>query len=665
MTTTLSDTAVHRDLMGLKTSHHRGSFIDDLTAFATQHQAQHWRGTFAEFLDDILPKDPSKLTRSSHQYVHDMLCAYRDAPLRVRGTGEPEPTATALFAGELFGIDSALERVIDYFKAAAAGSDVGRRLLLLLGPPSGGKSSLVILLKRGLEEYSHTDDGALYALQGSPLHESPLNLIPASLRPKFRATYGVDIQGELSPYARVRLDDEFKGDFMQFPVERIFLSEAARVGVGTYAPHDPTTADIADLVGSVDLSKVADIGDEGDPRAWSWSGAVYAASRGVLEMIEILKVKREFLYLLLTLTQEKNVKVSRFPLIHLDETILAHTNLAEFNKFLQEKENEALLDRMVIVKVPYTLSFRDEARIYRKLVSSAPAFRKVHFDPHVVDLASVFAILTRLQKPSREGLDLTKKLKLYSDEDVEGFTASDVPRIRAESTDEGLTGVSPRFVINAISNAITRNNLASLTSMDMLLALKDAIENDARMDAGRKKQWIEFLVLARKDFYNRWVKEDVHRALFASFQEEAQQLLEKYLDEIEASLDKREVEDPITGDSRPPDERFLRSVEEKIKISESGKLSFRQEVVRKAMVAFKAGEKFTLDNHSRLHEAIEQYLFEERRDVLRLVTSKARPDDEAEHKISAVQERLIKEYGYDEHSAKEALNYVTTLLSQE
>jgi serine protein kinase len=201
--------------------------------------------------------------------------------------------------------------------------------------------------------------------------------------------------------------------------------------------------------------------------------------------------------------------------------------------------------------------------------------------------------------------------------------------------------------------------------MEMLLALKDAIETDARMDVARKKQWIEFLVLARKDFYNRWVKEDVHRALFASFQEEAQQLLEKYLDEIEASLDKREVEDPITGESRPPDERFLRSVEEKIKISESGKVSFRQEVVRKAMVAFKAGEKFTLDNHSRLHEAVEQYLFEERRDVLRLVTSRSRPDDEAEQKISAVQERLIREYGYDAHSAKEALNYVTTLLSQE
>lgn len=639
-------------------------FIDELNAFASQHKAQRWRGTFAEFLEQILPNNPASYTRSSHQYIYDMLSWYKTQDSKDAAAGD-QLAATSLFTNELFGIDTALDRVIDYFKAAAAGSDVGRRLLLLLGPPSGGKSTMVILLKRGLEEYSHTDAGALYGLEGSPLHESPLNLVPTSLRASFRDTYGVDITGELSPYARARLDDEFGGDFMRFPIERVFLSEASRVGIGTYAPHDPTTADIADLVGSVDLSKVAEIGDEGDPRAWSWSGAVYAASRGVLEMIEILKVKREFLYLLLTLTQEKNVKVSRFPLIHLDETILAHTNLAEFNKFLQEKENEALLDRMVIIKVPYTLSFQDEARIYRKLVSNAPAFQQASLDPHVLNLAAVFSILTRLEKPQREGLDLSKKLRLYAGEDVEGFSEQDMPRIKAEAPQEGLTGVSPRFVINAISNAITKSDMRSLTSMDMLLALKDAIETDARMDATKKKQWIDFLVLARKDFYNRWVKEDVHKALFASFEQEAQELLEKYLDEVEASLDKREVTDPITGEDRPPDERFLRSVEEKIKISDSGKQSFRQEVVRKAMVAFKVGEKFTLDSHSRLHEAIEQYLFEERRDVLRLVTSHARPDEDAQQKISAVQERLIVEYGYDAHSAKEALNYVTTLLSQE
>jgi serine protein kinase len=643
------------------TTPRRSSFVESLSAFSRQHRAQHWEGTFGDFLTSILPSSPASLARSSHQYIWDMLRWYgRDG-----NGGEESVRARELFLRELFGVEEPLSRVVDYFKGAAAGSDVGRRLLLLLGPPSGGKSTIAILLKRGLEEYSRTDEGALYAIKGSPMHESPLNLVPASLRGQFRETYGVDVSGELSPWARDRLMREYEGDYLRVPVERIFLAEASRIGVGTYAPHDPTTADIADLVGSVDLSKVAEVGDEGDPRAWSWSGAVYAASRGLLEMIEILKVKREFLYLLLTLTQEKNVKVSRFPLIHLDETILAHTNLAEFHKFLQEKENEALLDRMVIIKVPYALSFRDEARIYQKLVSGAPAFRDVHLDPHVLKLAAVFAILTRLQKPEREGLDLSKKLRIYAGESIEGFAENEATRLRAEAPDEGLGGVSPRFVINAISNAITRSDARSLTSMELLLALKDGIESDARMDAKQKKLWIDHLVVARKDFYNRWVKEDVHRALFASFEEEAQQLLEKYLDEVEASLDQRQITDPITGETRPPDERFLRSVEEKIKVSDSGKQSFRQEVVRKAMVAFKAGEKFTLDSHARMHEAIEQYLFEERRDVLRLVTSSARPDDEARKKISAVQQRLVSEYGYDEHSAKEALNYVTTLLAQE
>jgi serine protein kinase len=578
--------------------------------------------------------------------------------------GNPD-SAIGLFSSELFGVDDALERVADYFKAASAGSEVGRRLLLLLGPPSGGKSTVVILLKRGLEEYSHTDEGAIYAIEGCPVHESPLHLIPHSLRAEFRESYGVDIAGELCPHNRARLDGEFEGDFMKVPVERIFLSEAARVGVGTYAPHDPTTADIADLVGSVDLSKVAEIGDEGDPRAWSWSGAVYAASRGLLEMIEILKVKREFLYLLLTLTQEKNVKVSRFPLIYLDETIVAHTNMAEFRKFLQEKENEALLDRMVIVQVPYTLSFKEEARIYKKLISSARAFQQTHLDPHALKTSAVFAVLTRFADSEREDLDVSKKARLFADEDVEGFSDSEIDRIRAEAPEEGLGGISPRFIINALSNAIIKSEARSLTTMEVLLTLKDAIESDARIDVKQKRQWIDLLVTARKDFYNRWVKEDIHRALFASFEEEAEGLLEKYLDEVEAMLDSREVSDSMTGDSRPPDERFLRSVEEKINISDAGKESFRQEVVRKAMVAFKAGEKFSLGSHGKLKDAVEQYLFEERRDVLRLVTSVTRPDEEVQAKISAVAVPLKNEYGYDRHSAKEALSYVTTLLSQE
>src|SRR4051812_2644860 len=394
-------------------------FIDSLSSFSKQHRGQRWEGTFGDFLDQVLPANPAAMVRSSHEYIYDMLRWHgRD----MASDANEAARSRELFRKDLFGIDEPLTRLVEYFKAAAAGSDVGRRLLLLLGPPSGGKSTVAILLKRGLEEYSRTDEGALYAIKGSPMRENPLNLVPTSLRPQFRETYGVDITGELSPWARDYLERDFEGDFLRVQVERVFLSEALRQGIGTYAPHDPTTADIADLVGSVDLAKVAAIGDEGDPRAWSWSGAVYAASRGMLEMIEILKVKREFLYLLLTLTQEKNVKVSRFPLIYLDETILAHTNLAEFRKFLQESENEALLDRMVIIQVPYTLSYKEEARIYRKLTSSTQAFRDVHLDPHALHVAAAFSVLTRLT--DGEDNDHPKKVRLYAGEDVEGVAAS-------------------------------------------------------------------------------------------------------------------------------------------------------------------------------------------------------------------------------------------------
>jgi serine protein kinase len=624
------------------------ALLKSLTDFTKEHRAARWSGTFGDFLQKIFPVDARNIARSSHQYMWDMM--------RDQGS---------LFENELFGIDGTIERVRDYFKAAAAGSEVGRRLLLLLGPPSGGKSSMVILLKRGLEAYSLTDAGALYGIDGCPVHESPLHLVPATLRGQFRESYGVDISGELCPHCAHRLEGDYGGDFMQVPVQRIFISEASRSGVGTYAPHDPTTADIADLVGSVDLSKVAEFGDEGDPRAWSWSGSVFAASRGMLEMIEILKVKREFLYLLLTLTQEKNVKVSRFPLIHLDETIIAHTNLAEFRKFLQEAENEALLDRMVIIQVPYTLSYKEEARIYRKLCSSTQAFREVHLDPHALHVAAVFSVLTRLAEGEEREAEHSKKVRLYAGDDVEGVAQSEMEKIKARNPEEGLSGISPRFVINALSNAIIQSSAKSLTTMEVLIALKDAIESDMRIDGKKKRKWVDFLVAVRKEFYNRWVKEDVHKALFVSFEAEAQQLLDKYLDEVEATLDNRTLRDPITSEERKPDERFLRNVEEKIRVSESGKISFRQEVVRKAMGAFKRGEKFTLDSHAPLHDAVEQYLFEQRRDVLRLVSSTARPDDETRQKISVVEKRLVDEYGYDSHSAREALNYVTTLLAQE
>src|ERR1700681_883935 len=203
----------------LKDESKPADFLNSLTDFSKQHRAQRWEGSLGDFLSHILPINPTALVRTSHEYIWDMLLWYgRDVE------GSDVQKARELFKRELFGIDEPLARVVDYFKAAAAGSDVGRRLLLLLGPPSGGKSTMAILLKRALEEYSRTDDGALYAVKGSPMHESPLNLIPTSMRGAFRETYGVDINGELSPWARDRLEREHLGDYLSAPVERVFLS---------------------------------------------------------------------------------------------------------------------------------------------------------------------------------------------------------------------------------------------------------------------------------------------------------------------------------------------------------------------------------------------------------------------------------------------------------
>src|SRR5271168_2895564 len=213
----------------LRADSNTDNFLDSLSAYSKQHRAQRWEGTFGDFLTQILPPNPVAFARSSHEYIWDMLLWHGRT-----AQGSETQKACALFKRELFGVDEPLGRVVDYFKAAAAGSDVGRRLLLLLGPPSGGKSTLAILMKRGLEEYSRTDEGALYAVKGSPLRENPLNLVPAGLRAEFRDRYGVDIPGELSPWARDHVEREFEGDFVRVPVERIFLQESARVGIGTY-----------------------------------------------------------------------------------------------------------------------------------------------------------------------------------------------------------------------------------------------------------------------------------------------------------------------------------------------------------------------------------------------------------------------------------------------
>src|SRR5919109_2955564 len=350
------------------------------------HRMGTWTGNFRDYLSMVI-QQPS-LAQRAHARLYNMI---KHVGMQVDDEGKEH---YAFFEQDLFGIDEPLARVVEYFKAAAMGSDVGRRILLLYGPPSSGKSQLVILLKRGLEAYTQTNAGAVYAIVDCPQHEDPLNLMPHPLRQDFQAETGIHIEGELCPLCALHLREQYEGDIYRVPVKRIFFSEKERLGIGTFVPSDPKSQDISELVGSIDLSTVGDYGSESDPRAYRFDGEINIANRGLMEFIEMLKADERFLYVLLTLSQEQNIKTGRFAMIYADEVIVSHTNENEYNAFVGNKKSEALHDRMIVVKVPYNLKVKEEVKIYQKLLRQAN-IGDTHIAPHTLQVVSMFAVLSR------------------------------------------------------------------------------------------------------------------------------------------------------------------------------------------------------------------------------------------------------------------------------
>src|SRR5690625_60530 len=294
-----------------------------------------------------------------------------------------------------------------------------------MGPVSGGKSTIVTMLKRGLEQYSRTDEGAVYAIKGCPMHEDPLHLIPNHLREDFFEEYGIRIEGSLSPLNAFRLKHEYNNRIEDVPVERILFSEDNRVGIGTFTPSDPKSQDIADLTGSIDFSTIAHYGSESDPRAYRFDGELNIANRGMMEFQEMLKCDEKFLWHLLSLTQEGNFKAGRFALISADELIIAHTNEAEFRSFIANKKNEALHSRIIVMPIPYNLKVSDEEKIYNKMIRQSD-MKDIHIAPHALKVAAIFSVLTRLKKPRKQGIDLITKMRLYDGESIEESNHIDV-----------------------------------------------------------------------------------------------------------------------------------------------------------------------------------------------------------------------------------------------
>lgn len=620
-----------------------------------RHRIEEWEGTFREYMSLVLSQPT--LSRTSHARLYEMI---ESAGVRVDDEGIEH---YAFFERDLFGIDEPIAQIVEYFKAAAMGSDVGRRILLLYGPPSSGKSQIAILLKRGLEAYTHTPEGTVYAISDCPQHEDPLNLIPHALRADFQHETGIVIEGDLCPLCALNLEEKYHGDIHQVRVRRVAFSEKNRIGIGTFVPSDPKSQDVSELVGSIDLSTIGDYGSESDPRAYRFDGELNVANRGLMEFIEMLKADERFLYILLTLSQEKNIKTGRFPLIFADECVISHTNETEFNEFMSNKKSEALHDRMIMVRVPYNLKVSQEERIYTKLLSQT-SLNGLHLAPHTLRVAAIFAILSRLEAPVTNGLTLTKKMKLYDGEDVEGFRQKDIKMIREQTEREGMDGISPRFIINRISSSLIKPGAQCVNPIDVLRSIKEGIDSQEHAQKDIRERYHNLIADARRE-YDEIARTDVQKAFFVSFAEEALTLLDNYLDNVEAYLDQTKLDDPITGEEVAPDEKLMRSIEEKVQVPEHGKDSFRNEIFRKVAMAHRHGQKFDYTSHDKLKEAIEKQLFEERRDTIKLTITSRSPDTEQLRKLNEVIDTLVEREDYCPSCANELLKYVSSLLARE
>ncbi|SFJ60455.1 putative serine protein kinase, PrkA [Halobacillus dabanensis] len=613
-----------------------------------------WEGTFAEYLD--LLKERPYLAQSAHSRVYNM----------IKSAGvveEHDHKRYKFFDEDIYGLDEAMEKLVEeYFHPAARRLDVRKRILLLMGPVSGGKSTLVNMLKRGMEKYTHTDEGAVFAIKGCPMHEDPLHLVPNHLRKDFQEDYGIRIEGSLSPLNTMRVETEYGGRIEDVLVERVFFSEDKRTGIGTFSPSDPKSQDIADLTGSIDFSTIAQYGSESDPRAYRFDGELNKANRGIMEFQEMLKCDEKFLWHLLSLTQEGNFKAGRFALISADELIIAHTNEAEYRSFIANKKNEALHSRMIVMPVPYNLKVSQEERIYEKMIRESD-IRDVHIAPHTLRVAAMFTILTRLKDSKKASVDVLKKMRLYDGEILEGFSDVDVEELKKEHSDEGMSGIDPRYVINRISSTIIKKELTSINALDVLRSLKDGLGSHASISSEDKDRYLDFISLARKE-YDEIAKKEVQKAFVYSYEESAVTLMDNYLDNVEAYCNKAKLRDPLTGEELNPDERLMRSIEEQIGVSENAKKAFREEILIRISAYARKGKKFDYQSHERLREAIQKKLFADLKDVVKITTSTKTPDEQQLKKINEVVATLIDEHGYNSSSANELLKYVGSLLNR-
>lgn len=669
----------------------------------------HWSGTFWDYLD-ICSQRP-EVVRNAYQRTFDAIMHYGFEKYRlfkkdcIRYHFFSDPVDHG--ADGIFGLDFALMQLVDFFRSAAEGYGTDKRILLLHGPVGSSKSTIARLLKKGVEAYSRTAEGALYSFSwmldercevvddgngravrthefACPMHEEPLLLVPKDSRDrlveKLNAAYSpkhhtglLRVIGEPDPFCRKIFEDLmafYDGDWRKVmdhvKVRRIVLSERNRVGIGTFQPKDEKNQDSTELTGDINYRKIAQYGSDSDPRAFNFDGELNIANRGICEFIELLKLDVAFLYDLLGASQEHTIKPKKFAQTCIDEVILGHTNEPEYKRLQSNEMMEAFRDRTIKIDVPYNIRLDDEIKIYQKDFGPQ-RIRNMHVAPHTLEVAAMWAVLTRLEEPKKAGLTLMQKMKLYNGKSIPGFTEDSVKELKEEAPREGMSGISPRYVQDKISNALVGHQAIEERTINPFMVLNELegglSHHSLINDEETRKHYRELLAVVKEE-YEDIIKGEVQRAISAD-EEAIKRLCANYIEHVRAYTQKERVPNKYTGKDEEPDERLMRSIEEKIDIPDSRKDDFRQEIMNYIGALALDNKKFEYNTNARLYRALELKLFEDQRDTIKLknlVSSVV--DDETQAKIDVVKQRLIKNFGYNEASATDVLNYVASIFAR-
>jgi serine protein kinase len=489
------------------------------------------------------------------------------------------------------------------------------------------------------------------------------------MQKKLRSSYKLRQDFDLSPVSRFYLEmllKRYDGDFAKVldhvVVKRLVISEKDRVGIGTFQPKDEKNQDSTELTGDINYRRIAELGTDSDPRAFNFDGEFCVANRGIIEFIEVLKLDVAFLYDLLTASQEHKIKPKKFAQTDIDEVILGHTNEPEYNRLQNNELMEAFRDRTIKIDIPYNLRLQNEVKIYDKDFGRKHVPGK-QIAPHTLEIAAMWAILTRLEEPKKANLTLLQKLKLYNGKTLPGYTRDNIRELRDEAQREGLEGISPRYIQDKISNVLVRD-IPCINPFMVMNEIEEGLDHHSLIsDPDTKKRFKDLLMVVREE-YEEIIKNEVQRAISAD-EEAIARLCGNYIDNVKAYTQNEKVRNPYTGKDEEPDERLMRSIEDKINIPESRKDDFRREIMNYIGALAVEGRTFNYKTNERLHRALELKLFEDQKDSIKLTSLVSTVvDKDTQEKIEVVKGRLMRDFGYDEISATDVLNYVASIFAR-